>query len=180
MIRHITSSQSMKEFNQINSIYIKKLKTVSLKLRQDCIVDPLGDDVDDVIKMGSWHQIHDTLAVLYDRLDDDQEHMLMLVLNPKIDIIGFKVVSSGAQHFSLVDIKIIFRNALLLGATKIVLTHNHTSGLIEPSKEDIEFTQRVIKAGSTLSIPVVDHLIFTQRDLVSMRMEDHCSFETSA
>lgn len=163
----------MKNFNPIKSVFKKKLKTVQLKLRQDCIVDPSGNDV---IKMETWDQLHEALTALYDRLDDGQEHVLMLVLNPEYTIIGFKVISSGAQHFSAVDIKIIFRNALLLGATNIILTHNHTGGSLEPSTGDIEFTQDIINAGSTVSIPVVDHFIFTHTGLVSMRTENFCSF----
>jgi len=167
----------MKNFNPIESVYKKKLKTVQLKLRQDCIVDPSDNGV---IKINTWDQLHEILTSLYDRLDDGQEHMLMLVLNPGLDIIGFKVISSGFQHFNAVDMKIIFRNALFLGATEIILTHNHTSGLLIPSKEDIKFTQNAIKAGSILSIPVADHFIYTHRGLVSMRIEDYCSFDAPA
>ncbi len=173
----IASAQNMKNFNHINSIYIGKLKTIRLKVSQDCIVDPSGSGV---VKIEGHEQIHDILSVLYAQLDDDQEHTLMLVLNSMIDIVGFKVIASGAQNFCITDIKIIFRNALLLGASNIILTHNHTSGLLIPSETDIEFTQKIVKAGFIMHIPLADHFIFTHKGLVSMRMEEYCSFDEPA
>ena len=90
---------------------------------------------------------------------------------------GFKVISSGTQSSGPADAKIIFRNALLLGAAKIVLAHNHPSANLQPSKADIKFTQKVIAAGKAIDIPVVDHLIVSHVGYVSMRAENHCDFE---
>ncbi len=173
----IAFAQNMKNFNHINSIYIGKLKTIRLKVSQDCIVDPSGSGV---VAIEDHEQIHDILSVLYAQLDEDQEHTLMLVLNPMIDIVGFKVISSGAQNFCILDTKIVFRNALFLGAANIIMTHNHTSGSLIPSETDIEFTRKIVKAGFIMNIPVVDHFIFTHKGLLSMRMEEYCLFDEPA
>ena len=167
----------MKNLNQTDSIYIRKLKTTRVKLSKDYVVNPLSNDVKKVLNSDEAYEV---LKELYAQLDDDQEHLVMLVLNPENHIVGFKTISAGIQHFGSPDAKIIFRNALLLGATKIVLTHNHPSGLLTPSGGDIRFTRRMITAGSAIDIPVADHIIFTHNGYVSMRMEEYCTFSLFA
>jgi DNA repair protein RadC len=117
------------------------------------------------------------LKSIYRQLDDDQEHMVMLVLNVSNEVTGFKVIASGTQTSGPADAKIIFRNALMLGATKIVLAHNHPSGNLKPSEADIRFTKKLIEAGKALEIPVVDHFIVSHKGYVSMRKEKFCEFE---
>lgn len=164
----------MKNYNNIETIYTKRLKTVQLKLGQDYIADPLEDENP---KAESPDEVHEILKSLYRQLDDDQEHMIMLVLNVAHEVVGFKVISSGTQTSSEVDAKIIFRSALLLGATKIVIAHNHPSGNLQPSEADIRFTKKLITAGNVIDIPVVDHLIVSHKGYTSMRKEHLCEFE---
>ncbi len=164
----------MKNYNNIETIYTKRLKTVQLKLGQDYIADPLDDDKP---KAENPDDVHEILKSLYRQLDDDQEHMIMLVLNVSNEVTGFKVIASGTQTSGPADAKIIFRNALMLGATKIVLAHNHPSGNLQPSQADIRFTKKVIAAGEAIDIPVVDHLIVSHNGYISMRKEQHCDFE---
>lgn len=58
-----------------------------------------------------------------------------------------------------------------------MLAHNHPSGNEFPSKQDIRFTNKVIKAGALMDIPLVDHLIFTHYGYFSMKSEGMCKFE---
>lgn len=99
------------------------------------------------------------LQTVYRQLDDDQEHVVMLVLNMASEVVGFKVVSSGLQASTVVDAKIIFRNALMLGAAKIILAYNHPGGDLKPSAVDIQFTKKLITAGKSIDISVVDNFI---------------------
>ena len=96
---------------------------------------------------------------LFKELDADQEHMILFSLDSQNQIRGYKVVSLGGQCSADPDFKIIFRNALLLGATSIILAHNHPSGNTEPSMEDVEFTRKIKEAGDLISIKVLDHII---------------------
>jgi len=163
----------MKNYNNIATIYTRRLKTVQLKLGQDYISDPLEDENP---KAENPDDAYEILKSLYRQLDDDQEHMIMLVLNVSNEVAGFKVISSGTQTSSEADTKIIFKNALMLGATKIVLAHNHPSGNLQASDADIKFTQKAIAAGKVIDIPVVDHIIITHKAYISMRKERVCEF----
>ena len=164
----------MKNYNNIDTVYIKKLKTIQLKLGQDYINDPSEDQNPKVVSPDDAHEV---LKSLYRQLDDDQEHMIMLVLNVSNEVVGFKVISSGTQTSIEADTKIIFRNALLLGATKIMLAHNHPSGNLKPSAADIKFTNKIIAAGKVIDVAVVDHIIVSHKGYTSMRKEGCCEFE---
>ncbi len=166
------SLTDMQNFNDIDTVYEKTLKTVSLKRSLEHLADPNGT------KAESPGEIYGLLKTIYAQLDDDQEHLVMLVLNVANDVSGFKVISSGSQSANPADAKIIFRNALMLGAAKIVLAHNHPSASLKPSRADITFTNKIIKAGRAIDIPVVDHVIITNTGYFSMRAEDVCEFES--
>jgi DNA repair protein RadC len=103
-----------------------------------------------------------------------------MILNVRREVDGFKIISSGPQSGPLGDPKIIFRNALMLGAVKIILAHNHPSGSLKPSTADIGFTEKVIEAGKAIDIPLVDHIIFTPKGYTSMRADRYCAFEAFA
>lgn len=104
-------------------------------------------------------EAYEVFRAIYTRLDDDQEHFVMLVLNAASRVEGFKVIASGAQDGVDVECKHVFHSALLLGAHHIVVAHNHPSGALIPSAADIELTARLVRAGMVLDIPVLDHFI---------------------
>lgn len=113
--------------------------------------------------------MYEVLQAIFASLDDDQEHLILLVLNAMGDITGYKLISSGGQDRAIIDSKVLFRNALLLGASKIILSHNHPSGRLEPSEEDLLITVKVVEAGAVLDIEVVDHIIYTVAGYTSIR-----------
>lgn len=96
---------------------------------------------------------------IYQDLDVDQEHFSILALNTRNETTGYKIISSGGQASALIDPKVVFRNALLLGAVSIILVHNHPSGGTTPSEEDIDLTHKLKKCGDFLQIRVLDHII---------------------
>ncbi len=101
--------------------------------------------------------------IVYEELDDDQEHGVALYLNGGFELIKYKVISSGYQDATSFDPKIIFRHALLCGAAKIVLFHNHNvNAPPRPSKEDKSCTDTLVKGGKILNIHVVDHIILAR------------------
>ena len=96
---------------------------------------------------------------IYGTLDADKEHFLLLTLNNKNRVNGFKVVSTGSLTASLVHPREVWRAALHLCAAAVVFVHNHPSGDPAPSREDRALTQRLVDAGKLLGIPLVDHIV---------------------
>ena len=91
--------------------------------------------------------------------DDGREHFRILPLTVRHIPIALYTVSIGCLTASLVHPRDLFRPVVLLGAAALVMTHNHPSGDIEPSAEDLALTRRVAAAGSLLGIEVLDHVI---------------------
>lgn len=93
----------------------------------------------------------------------DREHMACLFLNGNHEITGAHIVAIGAQStIGGIDPRVIFRAAFMACASAVVLGHNHPSGDPSPSAEDLTTTERIVRVGSVLDIPVVDHIIVTR------------------
>lgn len=92
-------------------------------------------------------------------MDLPHEEFWMLLLNRANRILGREQVSQGGVAGTVVDAKIVFRRAIEGQACSIVLCHNHPSGNISPSQADIDLTRKLKKAGETIDVLVVDHLI---------------------
>jgi DNA repair protein RadC len=92
-------------------------------------------------------------------IDLRHEEFWILLLNQRNDIIGRHRISSGGVSATLVDSKMVFKPVLEALATAIILIHNHPSGNLKPSAQDIDLTRKLKEAGQYLDIRVVDHLI---------------------
>ena len=114
---------------------------------------------------------------------DRQEAFFAILLNTKSKVIGSPVeCTRGLLDTSLVHPREVFREAVRQSAASIVLAHNHPSGDPTPSKQDIDITQRLVKAGKILGIRVVDHIVCGQQSdttpgFVSLREENLVDFE---
>lgn len=97
-----------------------------------------------------------------------QEHFICIRLNGAHEVMGVDVVSIGLVNRTLCHPREVFSEALKSRATAIVLAHNHPSGNLEPSVDDLEVTARLKKAGQILGIEVVDHIIFSEDDYHSL------------
>lgn len=97
------------------------------------------------------------------------ESFKVMFLNKNSRVMGIIEVGRGAINSCIVDQRIVFAAALKIGATFIVLAHNHPSCSMKPSKEDIELTNNLKKCGEILGIQVLDHLILTLDGYVSMK-----------
>lgn len=96
---------------------------------------------------------------LYASLDADKEHFVLLALNQKSLLTGFKVISTGSMTSSLVHPREVFTAALELRAAAVVFLHNHPSGDPAPSPEDIDITIRLKQCAELLGIRCLDHVI---------------------
>ncbi len=99
------------------------------------------------------------------------EEFWTLYLNRKNRIIGEKQVSQGGLSATVVDPRIIFRHAIELGASALILVHNHPSENLKPSQADLEITRKIREGGQQLDLQVLDHLIVTQNGYLSFNDE---------
>ncbi|MGB5917295.1 MAG: DNA repair protein RadC [Phormidesmis sp.] len=98
-----------------------------------------------------------------------QERFAVLLLDVKHRIIGSKVISIGTATETLAHPREIFREVIKRGATRVIVAHNHPSGSLEPSTEDIKLTRQLLKGAHLLGIPLLDHLILGNGDFSSIR-----------
>jgi DNA repair protein RadC/HPt (histidine-containing phosphotransfer) domain-containing protein len=91
----------------------------------------------------------------------DKESMVVAFLNTKNRVIDYEQASVGTINSSIIHPREIFRNAILNKAVSVLICHNHPSGELTPSDEDLAATKALKEAGEMLGIPVVDHIIIT-------------------
>jgi DNA repair protein RadC len=91
------------------------------------------------------------------------EEFWVLYLNNSNKILKKIQLSKGGMKGTVVDVRMVFKNALELFATGLVLCHNHPSGSIDPSFQDKQITQKLQRAGETMDIKILDHLIITEK-----------------
>ena len=104
-------------------------------------------------------------------VDLNHEEFWMLLIGRSQKVLGKELISKGGLSETWVDIKIIYSTALQYQATGIMLVHNHPSGNLKPSQQDINLTKRIAEAGRILDIKVLDHLIITDKGYYSFADE---------
>lgn len=102
---------------------------------------------------------------------DRQENLITINLNGAGELLSSRVVSRGTIDRSLVHPREVFTNAVNEQANAVIVAHNHPSGNLKPSGEDIAVTKRLQQAGDILGIEVLDHIIFSESDYYSMLEE---------
>lgn len=98
-----------------------------------------------------------------------EEHFVAFHLNARNEVTGYHIVSHGTVSASLVHPREVFKAAILANAYAIIVAHNHPGGSLTPSREDLETTDQLIKAGKLLGITVVDHVIVAVSGIYSIR-----------
>ena len=94
----------------------------------------------------------------------DREHFVGMYLNSANRLISINTISVGTLNSSLVHPREVFKLAYMVNAASVIAVHNHPSGNIEPSTEDISITKQLVEAGKILGIPIHDHIIVTDGD----------------
>lgn len=95
------------------------------------------------------------------------EEFWILYLNNSNKILLKTQMSKGGINGTLVDTRLVFKKAIELSATSVILVHNHPSGTLIPSNADKMLTQKILEAGKTLDIKVLDHVIITEKSYFS-------------
>lgn len=107
--------------------------------------------------------------VIEDMKNLDREHFGVILLDAKNAVISVERVSVGTVNSSLVHPREVLKPALEKSATSIILVHNHPTGNVAPSREDIMITRRFEKCGRILGIEVIDHIIVGDGNYRSMK-----------
>ena len=97
----------------------------------------------------------------------------MIFLKQNNGIISMQKISSGGITGTVVDHRLILKEAILVEATGIILAHNHPSGNLSPSQQDISLTKKVNEAAKLLDIRLLDHIIVTQHNYTSLKDEGY-------
>ena len=99
----------------------------------------------------------------------EQEQFIVIVLNGAHEVINIFTATIGLVNRALIHPREVFSDPIARRATAIILAHNHPSGILEPSREDITTTSRLAESGEILGIKVIDHLIFSTKSYYSFR-----------
>ena len=98
-----------------------------------------------------------------------EENLWLITLDTKNNITGIFTVSTGSLNASIVHPREIFKRAVLQNAASIIICHNHPSGDVTPSQEDINTTKRIYEAGKILGIELLDHIIIGDNKYTSLK-----------
>ena len=160
------ANASVEELTQIRGIgpakaaQIKAALELSRRLEAD-----IGDKPQPIVKSPE-----DVVAVARRQLKGKKkEHFLVLCLDTRNKLINCKPVSIGSLDTSIVHPREAFKEAVSSSAASVVFVHNHPSGDPEPSKEDVELTKRLAKAGEIIGISVLDHIIVCDKSYLSLK-----------
>jgi len=159
------SEATIEELSKIKGIGLAKAAQIKasfeLGKRQELEIEL--DDLD--IK-----KPQDVVKAIRARIQDKaKEHFKLILLNTRNKIIGISTVSIGTLNTSLVHPREVFKDAIMHNAASVVLAHNHPSGDIEPSENDLTITKRLVEAGKILGIEVLDHIIVTKAGFFSFK-----------
>ncbi len=111
----------------------------------------------------------DVLPYVQHIADKKREYFLCLTLNGAGEVIQTRVVTVGLLDSSQVHPREVFADAITDRAAAVILAHNHPSGLLEPTPQDLEVTRQLAEAGRILGIQVLDHVIVLKKGILSLR-----------
>ncbi|NJN02541.1 MAG: DNA repair protein RadC [Leptolyngbyaceae cyanobacterium SL_1_1] len=119
-------------------------------------------------------------ALSHDLMWQTQERFAVVFLDIKHRLLGTQVLTIGSATETLAPPRDIFREIIRQGATRAIVAHNHPSGSLEPSLEDITLTRQLLKAADILGVPLLDHLILGNGDYRSLRQTTNLWQEEAA
>ena len=118
------------------------------------------------IKINSPEDVFKVLSFIRNK---KREYFVALYLDAENKLIAHKVISIGSLDTGIAHPREVFYPAIKHRAASVIVAHNHPSGNLNPSKGDLEITQKIIKAGKVLGIEVFDHVIITKEGFFSFK-----------
>lgn len=155
----VTELEGVDGISEITATAIKIIRAAGLRmLKQDLATRPI---------LNSWQRLLDYLHA--SMAHEKKEHFRLLFLNKKNELIADEVQQSGTVDHTPAYPREIMKRALELGATALILVHNHPSGDSAPSKADIDMTKQICAAAAPFGIIVHDHLIVSRSGITSFK-----------
>ena len=99
--------------------------------------------------------------------DNSREHCVALYLNSSHEVIYYALISTGTANSALLAPREIYQRAIAVGAIATIISHNHPSGCVEPSNEDLKVTAKIKSAGELIGIKLLDHVIVSDSGFYS-------------
>jgi DNA repair protein RadC len=120
-------------------------------------------------RIGHSRDAYNTIAPLL--ADLQHEEFWLLLLNKANEVFARERLSSGGMSGTVVDIKMVLKAAIEGKAAAFIAVHNHPSGNLQPSQADIDLTRKLKQSGALLDLPMLDHLIISERGYFSFADE---------
>lgn len=128
-----------------------------------------GEEAQKITKISSSKSVFELLQPRMGELG--HEEFWIVYLNNSNKVLHTAQLSKGGITGTLVDVRLVMRQALELGSIALILAHNHPSGTLKPSSADKQITQKLKLAAEALDLKVLDHLIITQKEYYSFADE---------
>jgi len=107
------------------------------------------------------------------KINYNQENFIIICLDTKNKILKMEVLFKGGLNACLIDIKTLFRSALIENSCKVIIAHNHPSNSLKPSDEDKDIFKKLVEAGDILDLKVLDSIIFNKKEFYSLNSENN-------
>ena len=141
----------------------------ALKIVQAAALRLLEERIEQKPVLGSWQALLDYLHA--DMAHEQIERVRVLFLNAKNELIANETMWEGTVDEAAVHVREIMSRAVHLGATAIIVVHNHPSGDPAPSQQDIRLTREIMEAGRHMKVTLHDHLIIGAQGHRSLRSD---------
>lgn len=122
-----------------------------------------------LITAADMYDIMQRILLRENRIDRNREHLWTISLDTASRLLNIELVSMGSVNKTIIEPMEVFSVPLQKRAVKIVIVHNHPSGQIAPSAADKDITDQLIQGGELLHVPVVDHLIISEKTYYSFK-----------
>lgn len=158
--------KGIENLNNINYHKIKNIKGIGMDKACTLVaLSEISKRINRKISTLNGVKLNSTLKV-YEyykyKISDCQEGFYAIYLDANKKVIEEKLIFIGTVNYSLVHPRDIFKEALILNASSIICVHNHPSGEVNPSKEDISITKQIKDAGDIIGIKLIDHVIVSK------------------
>ncbi len=148
-----------------NRTLVNKAKAVTITAALEAGRRRRGEEAQKVTKISSSKSVFGLMQPILGELQ--HEEFWIVYLNNSNRVLHKAQLSKSGITGTLVDVRLVMKQALELGDVGLILTHNHPSGGLKPSRADKQITQKLKQSAALLDIKVLDHLIITQKDYFS-------------
>ena len=162
------SGASMEELAQVRGIGLAKASQIKASFELANRVEGYSEGMERI----SVKTPEDIVGLLRGRLKGKKkEYFLALLLDTRNQLIRVAEISVGSLDSSIVHPREVFKEAIAASAASVAFAHNHPSGDVTASEDDIKLTQRLVEAGEIMGIDVLDHIIIGDKQFLSLKRE---------